>query len=65
MVSPDRMEPVQEVVREYRVMLTEHEMLSESDRDERCGHLYALHNEHCCSFCLVDNIVDKECKCND
>lgn len=20
-----------------------------------CGHLYALHNFHCCDFCLVDD----------
>lgn len=27
-------------------------------RCDRCGHLYALHNSHCCSFCMVD-----ECEC--
>lgn len=20
----------------------------------QCGHLYAFHNVHCCSFCMVD-----------
>lgn len=25
-----------------------------------CGHLYALHNSHCCSFCEVDG-----CWCGD
>lgn len=24
-----------------------------TDRCTRCGHLYSLHNSHCCSFCLV------------
>lgn len=25
-----------------------------------CGHLYSLHNTHCCQFCMVDG-----CECED
>lgn len=32
--------------------------LAASDRCEACGHLQALHNEHCCTYCMIP-----ECRC--
>ena len=33
--------------------------LNADGRCEACGHLQALHNEHCCSFCLIP---DRKCE---
>lgn len=33
--------------------------LEDSQRCDACGHLKALHNEHCCEFCMV---TDCPCK---
>jgi hypothetical protein len=38
----------------------ERKMLVESHRCGGCGHLAALHNQHCCVFCEVD-----DCPCED
>ena len=32
--------------------------ITESGRCDRCGHLEALHNYHCCFFC---NVPDCDC----
>lgn len=31
----------------------EREFLAGSERCPACGHLMALHNQHCCDFCKV------------
>lgn len=33
--------------------------LSNTERCDACGHLEALHNGHCCSFCMVT-----DCPCD-
>lgn len=43
---------------EFALRVDEIEALKESERCEACGHLYALHNFHCCSFCMVP-----DCEC--
>jgi hypothetical protein len=43
-----------------RVILTEAErkFINSKGRCLGCGHLKALHNSHCCSFCMVP-----DCEC--
>lgn len=36
----------------------EEAMLNRSERCNACGHLEALHNDHCCPMCMVD-----DCEC--
>ena len=36
------------------------EFLSDGRRCETCGHLWVLHNGHCCAFCMVG-----DCECTE
>jgi len=36
------------------------EFLSDGRRCETCGHLWVLHNGHCCAFCMVG-----DCECRE
>lgn len=33
-----------------------------SKRCPNCGHLWALHNAHCCAFCTIDKC---DCTCSE
>lgn len=35
-------------------------LTKDAPRCDHCGHLVALHNSHCCSFCMIP-----ECKCEE
>ena len=41
-----------------KITSEERRMLLESKHCEACGHLEALHNNHCCQYCKVPG-----CKC--
>lgn len=43
---------------ELNLKSEEIDFLSKYGRCASCGHLEALHNEHCCVFCMVPG-----CKC--
>lgn len=71
-IATERLQPVPTLLRPLpedagprrvqAIMLTQEEAdyLADSKRCDRCGHLFALHNDHCCSFCMISG-----CRCED
>ena len=45
---------------EIQLRADEIEYLKNCERCTVCGHLKALHNYHCCVFCMLD-----DCRCHD